>query len=68
MDGVQAIVSNHAVAPDAELTSEEVQTLKSSLAAVSEIAQQAHEAVLEERERHARELEALKNAGQLVSA
>lgn len=54
-------MSNHSVAPNAELTIVEVDTLKKSLAEVSQIAQQAHAAVLEERKRHVAEIESMRS-------
>jgi fructose-1,6-bisphosphatase/sedoheptulose 1,7-bisphosphatase-like protein len=57
-------VSNVVVAPNAELSTDEIETLKKSLAEVSSIAMAAHEAVVAERERHQSEIDELRNEQQ----
>lgn len=49
---------------DSELSAEDSSNLKNSLVAIAEIARQAQRAVIDEREKHARELDALKREQQ----
>ncbi len=64
---MQAIVNNNDVAANADLTPSEIEILRSNLLSVGQIAKEAYDTVLEERSRHARELEELKSKLNIAS-